>query len=644
MNYRRIFIERGGLIFFFFLGFIISRGGKPSSYLIELGLCLLILFAGFLAGKKVLLRFLPQPSLSPPELIISSIGLGLLFFSLVGFLLGLVHLLFRPFLLFIIILVVLYILIEEKGRAFLPFYKLSFSREKTGFFIFLFLLIAVSNILAAFSPVIFYDALVYHVGLPGEYLSAHRIFYLPYNMHGNLPQAGEMIYLFALIVKSGVPAKLLNSFFGLLSALTIYFIGRRISSPRAGFFSALIFYSLPQLFLLSSLVNVDFLSTFLLLLSLYFVISFLQGQGKMIYLSGVFAGFALAVKYQNLVPVALLAIMILILRGEKEVPLPFSRRKGALIFLGLSFIVISPWLIKNLIFTGNPVFPFFYNLFGGRDWGAPEAGFLYQTLSGRIGGKVELLPFLATFFAIISRWAQLGFHRFITPVAVLIPFFLIRRKPGLALLGIFGVAQLLIFAFISGNIANLFRYTLFAYALLFLCLGSFLSRFRFRRLASAFLIILVTLGIGWGIAFRETLTASYRAVFSSLPRDEYITRFVPSYPLMIKAAEKGRGRGVLFIGETRGFYAPKGAIVPSANNGRYIVNLIAGAKSVAEIEKRFKAKGIYFILIDISELSRLRRVLGYLRFPSTYEEGLFFDYIKSRKVIAQKAEIYLLEG
>ncbi len=48
-----------------------------------------------------------------------------------------------------------------------------------------------------------------------------------------------------------------------------------------------------------------------------------------------------------------------------------SVSKCALAFaLGVA-VTIGPWLAKNLVLTGNPVYPLAYNLFGGRDW-SPE--------------------------------------------------------------------------------------------------------------------------------------------------------------------------------------------------------------------------------------------------------------------------------
>jgi hypothetical protein len=31
---------------------------------------------------------------------------------------------------------------------------------------------------------------------------------------------------------------------------------------------------------------------------------------------------------------------------------------------------MGPWLVKNLMETGNPVYPLAYSLFGGADWDA----------------------------------------------------------------------------------------------------------------------------------------------------------------------------------------------------------------------------------------------------------------------------------
>jgi len=46
---------------------------------------------------------------------------------------------------------------------------------------------------------------------------------------------------------------------------------------------------------------------------------------------------------------------------------------GLPVFLLTALVALSPWLIRNCVFTGNPVYPFAYRLFGGRAWSAEQA-------------------------------------------------------------------------------------------------------------------------------------------------------------------------------------------------------------------------------------------------------------------------------
>jgi hypothetical protein len=74
-------------------------------------------------------------------------------------------------------------------------------------------------------------------------------------------------------------------------------------------------------------------------------------------------------------------VKVLSPKSEEEVE-PQARQRPWTLDLGLwtktlaifaagVAITIGPWLLKNVAFTGNPVFPLAYNIFGGRDW-TPE--------------------------------------------------------------------------------------------------------------------------------------------------------------------------------------------------------------------------------------------------------------------------------
>jgi len=46
----------------------------------------------------------------------------------------------------------------------------------------------------------------------------------------------------------------------------------------------------------------------------------------------------------------------------------------AFLFLILAFVPFIPWLVKNLAWAGNPLFPFFTAVFGGGDGGVVFGG------------------------------------------------------------------------------------------------------------------------------------------------------------------------------------------------------------------------------------------------------------------------------
>lgn len=96
---------------------------------------------------------------------------------------------------------------------------------------------------------------------------------------------------------------------------------------------------------------------------------------------------------------ALLAVMVL------DLIRPRSRRAwgiGAIATVALGAIVLfSPWAVKNWIFTGNPLYPQFYGLFGGADWSEEFARqwreWIFHLGPGRSLLDFLLLPWRLTF-------------------------------------------------------------------------------------------------------------------------------------------------------------------------------------------------------------------------------------------------------
>ena len=81
-------------------------------------------------------------------------------------------------------------------------------------------------------------------------------------------------------------------------------------------------------------------------------------------ISGIFAGLATGVKYPALLFFCVPIFLMTIATGNKK----SQGVKDSLIFILGIFITFSPWLLKNYLQTGNPVYPIFNNLFAISNW------------------------------------------------------------------------------------------------------------------------------------------------------------------------------------------------------------------------------------------------------------------------------------
>ena len=85
-----------------------------------------------------------------------------------------------------------------------------------------------------------------------------------------------------------------------------------------------------------------------------------NSRGQWIYSRsrGFFAGCAIGCKYTGAIPLAI-GLLFLWMKHRAE---PLSRLlRSELIYAATALFVFSPWLLKNIIYFGNPVFPFFYS-------------------------------------------------------------------------------------------------------------------------------------------------------------------------------------------------------------------------------------------------------------------------------------------
>jgi phage shock protein PspC (stress-responsive transcriptional regulator) len=224
-----------------------------------------------------------------------------------------------------------------------------------------------------------YDVLEYHLQLPKEYFTQGCIAYLPHNVYANFPSSAEMLYLFAAMV-TGEPiefwpvAKCLNALLAGLFVLAAWLVGRT-DSPQAGVVAGVLAASSGWTLYLSGIAYVESGLLFLGMLSCgcgLRAVRDCQNRMRWLAVAGVMAGLACGFKYTALALVVfpLLALPVIAIHGSLR-----HRLTGSIVFGVAALLAFSPWGIKNVAMTGNPVFPLLHTVFPSEPagWGSVEA-------------------------------------------------------------------------------------------------------------------------------------------------------------------------------------------------------------------------------------------------------------------------------
>ncbi|MBI5574561.1 MAG: glycosyltransferase family 39 protein [Elusimicrobia bacterium] len=336
------------VIFSYFLRFPLSNFAQRLS---ELFFLIVLLLISFEIGNLLLNKF--DPSLSAHLKIPFSIGCGLAILSTITFFLGIFGFLYKS--VFYILLLILFILplknfLSRKNSKIseLKFYGTFLT---VTFFVFF----AVSFV-GALTPPTFYDSMVYHLAIPLQYMKNHRIIEIESNIFSNFPQNIEMLYTMAIILCDDILANLIHFVFFPLITLSIYGFLREKYDGKISIFASLIFAITPAVVMLASGTYIDLGITFYLFLSFISLIKWMETSlNKWLVLSGLLCGFSLGIKYTAGIS-AIIFILIIFYTAVSKKENIFSK---IIIFGSSAFLIFLPWLVKNYIFTGNPVFPFY---------------------------------------------------------------------------------------------------------------------------------------------------------------------------------------------------------------------------------------------------------------------------------------------
>lgn len=498
------------------------------------------------------------------------------------------------------------------------------------------------SLINALSPPVFYDSLAAHLAHPNWSILNHAIRYRPYNVYTNYPLNIESVYTFCmLLVRGDQIAKLVNFLMGITSALVVFSICSRFAGRRTAIIGAATFYLVPSMGILSGLATHDLGLLLFEITSIYALFVWLRGGNKRwLPVSALLCGFAIGTKYTGLY-FLITCLLLMFLR------LAFDRKglcfflKWATLFGALALLVSSPWFVKNIIYTGNPLYPALSNIFGMSEF--QKVGF------GLTSGKAALDPirFLRLPWDMTVHPGDFGSASQIGPLflifAILLP---LARGVQREVRYMLGFAAIL-FLFWAVTMINT-RYYLAGIAMISVWIGYCCDRY-VKKKALAWLIWLV---LGCGLLYNTVYTLNHTTdlfdpgavVFGRESKEEYLARRVEHYPAISYANRNlPEDAKVLFIGEARTYYMKRNYEANSAYDKTIIVEMIKRSKTLDDLLAQLKRERFTDIIYNGREAYRLNEVFNYFNWDNPEQKGLF-DLFTSRrlKVLFRHEDAYLL--
>lgn len=650
---------------FFILPFFLKIIQSFSEILFLAAFLISSFFMGYLFTRTL---FFPQKSFEMGEMLPISTGVGLWFFSLFAIFLTISGLLIKGvvigFVALLLVFFFLYLRTQRRRFARLPISPKKRDGEEvdsrkakeggkgrtheilSGFDRYLIIMIGLSILLAflfSLRPPIHYDALEYHLAVPSELIKNNSFIDFPFDVHTNFPLNIEMLYLLALLVSGWKLANFMNFAFLPLFLILIYSFGKRFFGRRTAIIGAAIFGSTYAIMDLSTHPLVDLEFGFFTVSSFVLLILWLEKErDAFFYLSALLTGIALGIKYTALIftiPLNLLFI-ILFLFIRKRGWTHKKRRFGKdilkiILYILIILAVASPWLIRNYIDTGNPVFPIAANMMGWKQW-TPDQDQLLKKAANR--SVMDFRGVLTLPWKMSFSERDFGSSSFIGPVfLIFLPLIFLYRKERLDYILIL---YSLLYFLLWGLSLNMMRFAVPLLAVLSILAGRAIYNYAFggrsnlvKVIVITFLVILISMNFLYFLVRQINFPYSARVVLGAETERSFLSKYIEYYSTIeIFNSTAGDSSKILFVGDPRSFYTKRKAVWSSAYNENPIVTLVREKDTSHEISEALLSSGFSHILYTPYGIEVLRK--NYNAYPFHEKEiERFHQFLKSETTV-----------
>lgn len=212
-----------------------------------------------------------------------------------------------------------------------------------------------------------WDTLAYHLAVPKLWLAQGQIHYISYIHHSNFPWTIDDLYIWGLQWGGQQGAKAFSlAYFG-LGLLAIFGLARMRYGQRAAWWATLSFATIPVVMTVAGSAYIDVSNGLYAGLAIVFAAWAIENRDepKWVWLGAICLGFAAASKFTGLQTIFACCAMLAVF-GLRSAPAKTAKQVSLTAIIALA--IACPWYIKNVVYTGNPVFPFFYSVFKGKNW------------------------------------------------------------------------------------------------------------------------------------------------------------------------------------------------------------------------------------------------------------------------------------
>jgi len=241
----------------------------------------------------------------------------------------------------------------------------------------LLLLHSIAVIFLASVPPISRDALNHHLAIPKMYLQHGGIYEIPSMHFSYFPMNLDLLYLLPLYLHFDIAAKYIHFLFALMTAGLLYHFLQKTTNRAYGLLGALLFLTTPVIVKLSVTAYVDLGLIFFSWVCFYSFFQWCDNAFTLRHLvaAGIACGLAMGTKYNGLILLLIMATLIPLTYSqitnrnclqsdhrEKN----FNSLKGLQwsgLFILISLVVFSPWMIRNTVWKHNPVYPLYNSVF-----------------------------------------------------------------------------------------------------------------------------------------------------------------------------------------------------------------------------------------------------------------------------------------